>query len=134
MLLFASENPGWVVLESTHGAGGDKLNEGILWHPHLHQASGEAGILDCTPPGSPGLAVQTERLSLGGGLWSSHSRKAIAVTRQMLYGDEPPLVGVGLVYKPHYISPEPFSATYMHLHIWHMTGSQVELEDKLTSS
>ena len=59
---------------------------------------------------------------------------AIAVTRQMLYGDEPPLVGVGLVYKPHYISPEPFSAAYMHLHIWHMAGSQAKSEDKLTLS
>ena len=73
MLLFASGNPGLVVLESTHGAGGDKLNEGILQCPHLHQASGEAGILDCTPSGSSGLAVQTKRPSLGGGLWSSHS-------------------------------------------------------------
>ena len=59
---------------------------------------------------------------------------AIAVTRQMLCGEEAPLVGVGLVYKPHYISTEPFSATYMHLHIWHMAGFQVESEDKLTSS
>ena len=31
---------------------------------------------------------------------------AIAVTRRMLYGEEAPLVGVGLMYKPHYISPE----------------------------
>ena len=59
---------------------------------------------------------------------------AIAVTRQMLYGDEPPLVGVGLMYKPHYISPEPFSGAYMHLHVWHVAGSQAESEDKLTSS
>ena len=59
---------------------------------------------------------------------------AIAVTRQMLYGNDPPLVGVGLVYKPHYISPEPFSATYMHLHVWYMAGSQVESEGKLTST
>ena len=59
---------------------------------------------------------------------------AIAVTRKMLYGDEAPRVGVGLVYKPHYISTEPFSAAYMHLNIWHMAGSQVESEDKLTSS
>ena len=59
---------------------------------------------------------------------------AITVTRQMLYGDEAPLVGVGLVYKPHYIFMEPFSAAYMHLHVWHMASSQAELEDKLTSS
>ena len=59
---------------------------------------------------------------------------AIAVTRRMLYGDEAPLVGVGLMYKPHYISTEPFSAAYMHLHVWHMDGSQAESEEKLISS
>ena len=58
----------------------------------------------------------------------------LAVTKQMLYGEEPPLVGVELVYKPHYISTEPFSATYMHLHVWHAAGSSVESEDKLNSS
>ena len=56
---------------------------------------------------------------------------AIAVTKRMLYGEETPLVGVGLMYKPHYISTEPFSATYMHLHVWHVAGSHVESEDKL---
>ena len=58
----------------------------------------------------------------------------IAVTRQMLYGDEAPLVGIGLMYKPHYISTEPFSAACMRLNVWNMAGSQAELEDKLTSS
>ena len=58
----------------------------------------------------------------------------LAVTKQMLYGEETPLVGVGLVYKPHYISTEPFSAAYMHLHVWHAAGSSDESEDKLNSS
>ena len=58
----------------------------------------------------------------------------LAVTKRMLYGEETPLVGVGLMYKPHYISTEPFSATYMHLHVWHAAGSSVESEDKLNSS
>ena len=58
----------------------------------------------------------------------------LAVTKWMLYGEEPPLVGVGLMYKPHYISTEPFSAAYMHLHVWHAAGSNVESEDKLNSS
>ena len=58
----------------------------------------------------------------------------LAVTKQMFYGEEPPLVGVGLVYKPHHISTEPFSAAYMHLHVWHAAGSSVESEDKLNSS
>ena len=59
---------------------------------------------------------------------------ALAVTKLMLYGAEPPLVGVGLVYKPHYISTEPFSAACMHLHVWHAAGSNMESEDKLNSS
>ena len=58
----------------------------------------------------------------------------LAVTKQMLYGEETLLVGVGLVYKPHYISTEPFSTAYMHLHVWHAAGSSVESEDKLNSS
>ena len=58
----------------------------------------------------------------------------LAVTKQMLYGEETPLVGVVLMYKPHYISTEPFSAAYMHLHVWHAAGSSVESEDKLNSS
>ena len=59
---------------------------------------------------------------------------AIVVTRQMFYVEEAPLVGVGLVYKPHYISTEPFSTAYMCLHVWHMAGSQAKSEDKLASS
>ena len=57
-----------------------------------------------------------------------------AMTKRMLYGEETPLVGVGLMYKPHYISTEPFSATYMHLHVWHGTGSSVESANKLSFS
>ena len=30
----------------------------------------------------------------------------LVVTKQMLYGEETPLVGAGLMYKPHYISME----------------------------
>ena len=52
----------------------------------------------------------------------------------MLYGEEPPLVGVGLVYKPHYISTVVFRATYMHLHVWHAAGSNVESGDRLNAS
>ena len=58
----------------------------------------------------------------------------LAATKWMLYGEETPLVGVGLMYKPHYISTEPFSAAYMHLHVWHAAGSSVESEDKLNLS
>ena len=58
----------------------------------------------------------------------------LAVTRRMLYREETPLVGVGLVYKPHHISTEPFSAAYMHLHVWHAAGSSAESANKLSSS
>ena len=59
---------------------------------------------------------------------------ALAVTKKMLYGEKPPLVGVGLVYRPHYISLVLFSAAYMQLNIWHSAGSNEESEDKLTAS
>ena len=58
----------------------------------------------------------------------------LAVTKWMLYREETPLVGVGLMYKPHYISTEPFCVTYMHLHVWHAASSSVESTDKLNSS
>ena len=58
----------------------------------------------------------------------------LAVTRHMLYGEDTPLVGVGLMYKPHYISMEPFSAAYMHLHVWHAAGSSLESVNRLSSS
>ena len=38
------------------------------------------------------------------------------------------------MYKPHYISTESFSATYMHLHVWHAAGSCEDLPEKLDSS
>ena len=58
----------------------------------------------------------------------------LAVTKRMLYGEDTPLVGVGLMYKPHYISTEPFCAANMHLHVWHAAGSSVESAEKLNSS
>ena len=58
----------------------------------------------------------------------------LAMMKRMLYGEETPLVGVGLIYKPHYISTEPFSAAYMHLHVWHASGSSVESANRLSSS
>ena len=58
----------------------------------------------------------------------------LAVTKWMLYGEETPLVGVGLMYKPHYISMESFCTAYMHLHVWHAAGSSVESMDKLNLS
>ena len=56
---------------------------------------------------------------------------AIAVTKRTLYAEKPPLVGVGLVYKPHYITTVPFSAAYMHLNVWHSAASNEESENRL---
>ena len=65
---------------------------------------------------------------------ASDKALALAVTKRMLYGENPPLVGVGLVYKLHYISTVPFSAAYMHLNVWHSAGSNEESEDRLNAS
>ena len=74
-LLFISENPGSVIPKSTYISGTDQLNEGILWCPRLHQATGEASAPCHASSDPPGLAVQAERPSLDGGLPSSHARK-----------------------------------------------------------
>ena len=58
----------------------------------------------------------------------------LVVSKKILYGEKPPLVGVGLMYKLHYISPVLFSAAYVQLNVWHSTGSDEESEDKLTAS
>ena len=58
----------------------------------------------------------------------------LAATKRMLYGEDTPYVGVGLVYKPHYILTESFCAAYMYLHVWHAVGSSADSVDKLNSS
>ena len=58
----------------------------------------------------------------------------LAATKRMLYGEDTPYVGVGLMYKPHYVSTESFCTTYMHLHVWHAVGSSADSMDKLDSS
>ena len=58
----------------------------------------------------------------------------LATTKHMLYGEDTPYVEVGLVYKPHYISTEPFSPAYMHLHVWHAVCSSAYSANKLDSS
>ena len=58
----------------------------------------------------------------------------LVVTKKMLYVEEPPLVGVGLVYKLHYVSMVPFSAAYVQLNVWHSASSDKDSGDKLTAS
>ena len=61
----------------------------------------------------------------------SYKALAIAVTKRMLYEEKPPQVGVGLVYKLHYILTVPFSVAYMHLNVWHSAASNEESEKRL---
>ena len=58
----------------------------------------------------------------------------LAMTKHMLYMEDPPSVGVGLVYKPHYVSTESFCHAYMHLNVWHAVASDQDSTDKLDSS
>ena len=58
----------------------------------------------------------------------------LAVTKHMLYMEDLPAMGVGLVYKPHYVSTESFCRAYMHLNVWHAAASDQDSTDKLDSS
>ena len=58
----------------------------------------------------------------------------LAATKCTLYMEDPLAVGVGLVYKPHYVSTESFCHAYMHLNVWHAAASDQDSTDKLDSS
>ena len=58
----------------------------------------------------------------------------LAATKRMLYEEDPLSVGVGLMYKPHYISMESFCSAFMHLSMWHTAASSEDSTDKLDSA
>ena len=58
----------------------------------------------------------------------------LAVTKCMFYEEDPPSVGVGLVYKPHYVLTESFCSAFMHLSMWHTVASSEDSTDKLDST
>ena len=58
----------------------------------------------------------------------------LATTKRMLYEQDMPSVGVGLMYKPHYVSMESFCSAYMHLNVWHAAASSEDSTDKLDST
>ena len=58
----------------------------------------------------------------------------LAATKCMLYEEDPPSMGVGLMYKPHYISTESFCIAFMHLNVWHAAASDEDSTDKLDST
>ena len=55
----------------------------------------------------------------------------LAATKRTLYGEDLLSVGVGLVYKPHYVSTESFYRAYMHLNVWHAAALSEDSTDKL---
>ena len=57
----------------------------------------------------------------------------LAATKHTLYMEDLLSMGVGLVYKPHYVSTESFCCAYMHLNVWHAVASDKDLTDKLDS-
>ena len=57
----------------------------------------------------------------------------LAVTKRTLYEEDPPSMGVGLMYKPHYVSTESFCSAFMHLSMWHTAASSEDSTDKLDS-
>ena len=58
----------------------------------------------------------------------------LAATKHTLHVEDPPSMGVGLVYKPHYVSTESFCHAYMHLNVWHAVASNEDSTDKLDTS
>ena len=82
------------------------------------------------------MAHEAKGSQFGGGHCERAPEKALvlAATKHMLYMEDPPSVGVGLVYKPHYISTESFCCAYMHLNVWHAAASNEDSTDKLDSS
>ena len=58
----------------------------------------------------------------------------LAATKRTLYVEDPLSMGVGLVYKPHYVSTESFCHAYMHLNVWHAAASSEDSTDKLDYS
>ena len=58
----------------------------------------------------------------------------LAATKRTLHMEDPVTMGVGLVYKPHYVSTESFCHAYMHLNVWYAAASDQDSTDKLDSS
>ena len=58
----------------------------------------------------------------------------LAATKCTIYEEDLPSVGVGLMYKPHYISTESFCSAFMHLSVWHTVAPSEDSTDKLDST
>ena len=131
MLLFISESPGSAVPDSTNSHGTHQLDRGIPWCPSFTKPLEQLmfhtmplqSLLDwLSKPKGPTLMEASVKAA-------PYKALVIAVTKRTLYEEKPPLVGVGLVYKLHYISTVLFSAAYMHLNVWHSAASNEESEN-----
>ena len=82
------------------------------------------------------MALEDKRSQSSGGHrgWAPEKALVLAATKRTLYEEDPPSVGVGLVYKPHYISTESFCSAFMHLSMWHTVASSEDSTDKLDSA
>ena len=58
----------------------------------------------------------------------------LAATKRILYKEDLLSMGVGLMYKPHYIATESFCTAYMHLNAWHAAASSEDSMDMLDST
>ena len=63
--------------------------------------------------------LEPQALAPGLGSAVPYRALAIAVTREMLYGEGGPLEGIGVVYKPAYILTLGYITAYMRLNEWH---------------
>ena len=80
-----------------------------------------------TKPKGPNLVEATV-------CWVPEKALVLAATKHTLYMEDPSSMGVGLVYKPHYVSTESFCHAYMHLNVWHAAAFDEDSTDKLDSS
>ena len=69
--------------------------------------------------------------TMGGG---PEKALVLAATKCTLYEEDPPSMGVGLVYKLHYIFTESFCSAFMHLSVWHTAASSEDSTDRLDSA
>ena len=106
----------------------------------LHQTGGAAGAPLCAAAQlifwlrrPKGINLVEATMPAGeAGSTSACRSMAIAVSKEMLYKDKCPLVGVGLVYTPPYVPRVQFSVAYMNLGAWR--DATEESEDRLVGT
>ena len=105
ILLFISEGLRSAVFAATYKMEESSSTKAYFGALAFTKPLGETGTPDVVPSCSPHWLSKPKgpHLVEATGRANPERALAIAVTRRMLYENETPLVGVGLVYKPHYI-------------------------------